>query len=156
MRLIKKKRAKTCFNNLLPREKENFSHHATFKVRARSSQFSLNRRANMLRLIIPLTIFVCIFALPRELQKRDVDKIAFPDEVAATTSSPKVATNEVADSETPKGNGTDLDNRFLGVGLGLGLALGNKLLGGHHGGGGYYPHHGGGGYYPHHGGGGKF
>jgi hypothetical protein len=94
----------------------------------------------MSRVIILFVIFVCTVALPQGIHKRDVDKIAFPDEVASTTNSPKA--NEAEVSEAPKGNGTDLDNRFLGVGLGLGLALGQKLIGGHHGG--YYPHHGGG------------
>lgn len=107
----------------------------------------------MLRLVVALTIFVCAFAIPRHIQKRDVDKIAFPDEVAASSTNPKevpkASPNEVQagvqDPEAPKGNGTDLDNRFLGIGAGLGYALGQKLFHGGHGGGGYYPHHGGGG-----------
>ena len=96
----------------------------------------------MLRLIIPLSVFICIFALPREIQKRDTDQIAFPDEGEASTPETPVNATELSDAEGTSGNGTDLDNRFLGLGVGLGYALGQKLLGGHHGG--YYPHHGGG------------
>lgn len=108
----------------------------------------------MSRVIIPFLFFVCAFALPQEINKRNDDKIAFPDEIISSTNSPKVI-SEAEDPAVPKGNGTDLDNRFLGVGVGLGLALGQKLLGGHHGG--YYPHYGhGGGHYPHQGHGGKF
>lgn len=95
---------------------------------------SLSRilQEKMFRIIIPLTIFACVLALPAEIrEKRDdakSDQIAFPQE-----TDEKVNLNSTA----PAGNGTDLDNRFLGVGIGLGLAVGQKLLGhghGYHGG----------------------
>lgn len=76
----------------------------------------------MLRFILCLSVFVGILALPHQLnrEKRDdqakSDQIAFPKEDNAEIA-PKVE----GDSEAPAGNGTDLDSRFLGVGVGLGL-----------------------------------
>lgn len=83
----------------------------------------------MFKILIPLSILVCVLALPRAIrEKRDdakSDQIAFPQE-----TDEKVNLN----ATKPAGNGTDLDNRFLGVGIGLGYAIGEKLLGhGHHG-----------------------
>lgn len=88
-------------------------------------------QSNMMKLIVLLTIFGYIFALPINVQKRDVDKIAFPDEIEASTSTLNIKPQKVEEPLADKGNGTDLDNRFLGLGVGLGYALGQKLFGGH-------------------------
>lgn len=88
--------------------------------------------------IFSLSIIVCIFALPHKIrEQRDTSKsdaISFPQDSPLGNEQKPVVDGEAA----PAGNGTDLDSRFLGVGIGLGYALGQKLLGGHHHGGGEF------------------
>lgn len=84
----------------------------------------------MLRFLIPLSIIVCIVALPHEVREKRAEKsdqISYPKE-----NEENAAAVVVAEKAPATGNGTEVDSRFLGVGIGLGLAVGQKLLGGGH------------------------
>ena len=81
----------------------------------------------MLKLLVPLSIIVCIVALPHQVREKRAEKsdqISYPKEDDAKAAA--------VEEKAPTGNGTEVDSRFLGVGIGLGLAVGQKLLGGGH------------------------
>lgn len=82
----------------------------------------------MLKLLVQLSIIVCIVALPHQVREKRAEKsdqISYPKEDDEKAAAP-------VEEKAPTGNGTEVDSRFLGVGIGLGLAVGNKLLGGGH------------------------
>lgn len=77
----------------------------------------------MLRLVVIFAIFVCIFAFPTPSENEE-EKIIFPQEDLIETTAASLEIESATDQ-----NGTEVESRFLGFGLGLGYALGQRVFG---------------------------